>query len=141
MTSFGKLNDFHNTESQISALVDDSISQNYPTFYQQMSQTNITHRPFTFGPAVDTQPAIIAQPAVAQPAIPKFGCQGITMNPSDLTFRKAMEDLQKTRQEKLKQDEKAQLIDTLYDELTLIRSQIDKLTKSTDMIYEILRKL
>ena len=38
------------------------------------------------------------------------------------------------------QEEKNKMIEILYGELTTIRSQIEKLTKSTDTIYEILRK-
>ena len=194
MNSFGKLNhNLNETEAKVLSLANDSINQQYPSFYQQLAQTNITPRPFTFGPNMVVQPAIIdkhqeataaitaqhqqataaitaqhqqatatiaaqpvaqlvaqpvaqsvAQPvaqSVAQSVAPKLACHGITMNPSsDLTFKQAMDNLQKSRNEKLKQEEKSLLIDTLYAELTLIRSQIDKLNKSTDTIYEILRK-
>jgi hypothetical protein len=63
------------------------------------------------------------------------------MHPSNNDFKQAMDNLQQSRKEKQAQEDRNKMIEVLYTELTTIRSQIEKLTKSTDTIYEILRKL
>ena len=72
----------------------------------------------------------------------KSPCQGMTMHPSTINnINKTIDNnILKSRQEKQAQEEKNNMIEILYGELTTIRSQIEKLTKSTDTIYEILRK-
>ena len=90
---------------------------------------------FTFGP-------ITKHPETGQYMPIKSPCQGMTMHPSTINnINKTIDNnILKSRQEKQAQEEKNNMIEILYGELTTIRSQIEKLTKSTDNIYEILRK-
>lgn len=94
------------------------------------------------GPRPGTIPGTIPEQVPGPvPGPIQHACKGITMHPSNNEFKQAMENLQQSRKEKQVQEDRNKLIDTLYTELATIRSQIEKLTKSTDTIYEILRKI
>ena len=102
---------------------------------QQVQQVQptlpIKNNGFTFGP-------ITRHPETGQYLPAKSPCQGMTMHPS--TINDIKKSMDKSRQEKQAQEDKNKMIEILYGELATIRSQIEKLTKSTDTIYEILRK-
>jgi hypothetical protein len=78
---------------------------------------------FGFAPTQQTKPS-------------GFGC-GL---PNPPTNNRCFPTLVPNQQNSIQHDEKKkQLVESLYSELTVMRAQIDKLNKSIDSIYEVLR--
>jgi hypothetical protein len=79
---------------------------------------------FGFAPSQQTKPS-------------GFACGGL---PIPATNNRCFPTLVSNQQNSNQQEEKKkQLIESLYSELTVMRAQIDKLNKSIDSIYEVLR--
>ncbi len=101
----------------------DTQPQPHPqTQPQPQNPNNFTYSTQSIQP---TQPTQTIRPAC-------LGATGPTQN--NISFGDAMSKMKKEK-------EKKEVIESLYAELSSIRSQIESLTKATDNIYRIITKL